>query len=403
MEYFLARQPIFDPKMKVIGYELFSYDGFDNLIPMDTKEDQFTSKVITKSFLLVNTESLTGGKKAFIRFSRNLLVNEIATLLDKDLIAIELSDNIPPDEKVLAACQKFKDSGYLMVLDDFNFQFSQMPFLQFADMVKVDSGKTGSDVKKSVVERLKSKNIKSLMMNVESEEEFKEAVELGYDYFQGNFFRKPFIISGRDIPGYKLTYLQMLKEIHQPEIDFDKLEEIIKRDVSLTYKLLRLINSAAFGIMREIKSIKQALVLLGMREVKKWVALIALSDMGKEKPEELVKNALLRAKFCESLGPLIGLKQQSSDLFLLGMFSLIDAFIDQPFHVIMEDLPLAKEIKMAMVGGESPYTPAYDLTLTYEAGQWREVSKLAAKLNIDEKKLPEIYLASLDWVSEVLK
>ncbi|MEJ2637240.1 MAG: HDOD domain-containing protein [Calditrichia bacterium] len=296
MEYFLARQPIFDSKMKVIGYELFSYDGFENLIPMDTKEDQFASKVITKSFLLVNTESLTGGKKAFIRFSQNLIVNEIVTLLDKDLIAIELSDNITPDEKVLAACQKFKDSGYLMVLDDFNFQFSQMPFLQFADMVKVDSGKTGSDMKKSVVERLKSKNIKSLMMNVESEEEFKEAVELGYDYFQGNFFRKPFVISGRDIPGYKLTYLQMLKEIHQPEIDFDKMEEIIKRDVSLTYKLLRLINSAAFGIMREIKSIKQALVLLGMREVKKWVALIALSDMGKEKPEELVKNALLRAK-----------------------------------------------------------------------------------------------------------
>ncbi len=403
MEYFLARQPVFNSKMKVFGYDLSFRHGFDNFYSNKQFTDRAASKVITESFLLIGIDQVTGGSKAFIPFSRNLLLYEIAALFPKELLIVEIDQSVKPDEKVLKVCRKLRKSGYLIAVEDFVLRDIYRPYTEIVDIVKTDFIKTGPDVKKTIIEELTPHGIKCLMKNVNKMEDFDESAELGYTYFQGDFFRKPFVLAGRDVPGYKLNYLEMLRQINQPELDFNKIEAIIKQDVSLSFKLLRLINSAAFGLLTEIKSIKQALVMLGSREVKKWIALVALSNMGNDKPGELLKTSLLRAKFSEILAEAIDLGDKSSELFLMGLFSLIDAFIDQPFHQILEYLPLSREIKIALMGGDGCYREIYDIVLSYETANWPEVSALAGRLKIDEKILPANYLEAVNWVGNILQ
>ena len=194
------------------------------------------------------------------------------------------------------------------------------------------------------------RGIKLLAEKVETKEEFDQAAEMGYTCFQGYFFSKPVIISGKDIPGFKLTYLQMLQEINSPEMDFRKIEDLIKREVSVSYKLLRYINSAFFGLRRKVESIRQALALLGERNIKKWISLIALSSMGEDKPMELAASSLIRAQFCESLAPKMGMRDREHDLFLMGLFSMIDAIIDRPMAEILDELSISEDIKVALSG-----------------------------------------------------
>jgi len=226
-------------------------------------------------------------------------------------------------------------------------------------------------------------------------------MDIGYSYFQGYFFSKPDTVAGKDIPGFKLNNLQILYEINQPDLDFDQTEEIIKRDVNLSYKLMKFINSSIFGFQKEIQSIKHALVMLGISELKKWVSLITLRNMGEDKPEELAVNSVMRAKFCELLAPVTGLKERKADLFLTGMFSNIDAFIDRPKEEIFNDLPISKDIKEALSGEENNLGTVYNIAVAYEKGNWDRFSKLSAQIDLDEKIVPELYHFTVDWTNQI--
>ena len=222
-------------------------------------------------------------------------------------------------------------------------------------------------------------------------------MNLGYSYFQGYFFCKPTIISGKDIPGYKLHYLRLLQVIHRPEIDFMKLGGIIKQEVSISYKLLRYINSAYFGLRNKINSITQALALLGEKEIKKWISLISMANMGQDKPEELVIQVLIRARFCESLAPYVGFRERSEDLFLMGMFSLVDAILDRPLSEILAEIPIADDIKEALLGKKTPLRDVYEFVLICENVDWGKLPELTAKLGINEGNAFRLYLESLKW------
>ncbi len=401
MHYFLARQPVFNTKLKLFGYELSFRDGFNYMSHQEPTGDQAASRVIAESFLLVGPEIISGGKRIFIRFTEKLLVNQIATLFPKDLLAIELNSDIRLSTKLIATCEKMKQAGYLIVLDNYVLQSDLAPLMNYVDLVKVDFIVTGEDVKKSIVEKMHHRGGKCLMKNVMTSAAYDLSLNMGYDYFQGNFFRKPFVLAGRDLPTYKMNYLRILKELHQKEMDYDSIERIIKQDVSLSYKLLRLINSAAFGFLTEIKSIKQALILLGSKEIKKWIALVTLSAVGQDKPEELVRNSLIRAKFCESLASYVNLKDSASELFLAGLFSMIDALVDQPLDASLEYLPLSREIKETLKGNDTALKLPYDLMLSYEKSEWPQVTQKAEKMGVDESVFPEIYVESLKWVNQV--
>lgn len=398
----VARQPIFDCNQDVFGYELLfrsnvvnAYDGIDG--------DHATHSVISNSFLLLGIESITDGKKAFINFTANSLKNNIPAILPKELLAVEILEDVAPDEEIINACKNLKEAGYLIVLDDFMYTKEYMPLIRLADIIKVDFLATPRQERLEVVKRLKNYPIKFLAEKVESQEEFKEALRMGYSYFQGYFFSKPIIMSGKNLPEYKANHLQILQELNRPELEFRQIEEIIKKDVSLSYKLLKFINSPLFGLRSNIESLRQALTLLGTKELIKWLSLITLKGIASDKPGELILESLIRARFCEMLAAGIMPKQYQSNAFLMGMFSYIDVLLDRSLQDILAEIPLADEIKNALLEKEhNQFYYLYKLIQNYEKGDWETCFDYAKQLKIDEKNILNACRASLIWAHELL-
>ncbi len=402
MDVFLARQPIFDQQNDVIAYELLFRNNLNNFF---THADplEATSHLIADSFLLFGVEKLTDGKPAFINVTREVLVEDSVSLLPKKFYAAEVTEDVQVDKEVIAACRSLKNKGYTIVLDDFVFRQELMPLVDLADIIKIDILAMNREEQLSILSRFGNGKIHFLAEKVETPEEYQIAKEMGYVYFQGFFFSKPVIISKKDIPGVKLHYLQLLQEINRSDINITQLEEVIKRDVSLTYHLMRYINSPFFGLRNEIRSIQHALVVLGEKEVRKWACLIALGRMGDDKPEELLVSILIRARICEGLADLVGMKDRRQDLFLMGMFSLIHVIIGRPIDEILTTIPLANDIKNALTGQSNLLAKVLALVVAYEKGDWRNFAGLAATLKLDEDKMPEQYIQAVEWAHQNLQ
>lgn len=401
MQAFLARQPIFDKDQNVFAYELLYRSGVKNNFYDDADGDHATSSVLTNGFLSIGMETITRGKMAFINFTRNLLLKEIATVFPKELMGVEILQDVEPDAEVVATCKKLKQAGYTLVLDDFVFRPEFTPLLEWVDIIKINFINTDSETRRSVIQQVNSKRIRFLAEKVETHAAFRQAVEMGYTYFQGYFFAEPEIVAGQALAASKMNFLRLLQQVNQPELDFDKLEEIFKEDVTLTYKMLRYINSVYFGFPNRIRSIRQALTLIGLREAKKWLSLIAMSSMGTDKSEELVLTSLSRAHLCELLAPLVGLKERSSEFFLMGLFSLLDAFLDQPLPDILEELPISDDIKNALVGRRGLMGEVLKLAIFYEKGDWNQVFASVSKLKSVEDQLPELFIKTLERTHQI--
>ena len=396
MEVHVARQPIFDSAKQVIGYELLFRNGEDDFFPgMDA--DQATADVINSSFFLKVVDDLTCGKKAFINFTPRFLKHEMMTMLPPQSVAVELSETGEVGPEVLAACQRLKEQGYMVVIDDFVFRQQSDLLVQVADMVKVDFIKTKDPERRNIVQKLAGTKVAPLAEKIESYYDFKQATDLGYQYFQGYFFGRPEVFSGRDIPGYTINYLNMLREASRSDIDFDKLEQIFRRDVALSFKMLKFINSAFFGLRNKVSSVKQALVLLGRKEILKWISLLALQNMAQDKPDELVVLSLVRARFGELLALQLGWAKRSDQAFLVGLFSLVDAMLDRPMNDILRELPLDDDIVAALLRGDNDLGQLHTLVRHYEKAEWNEYAVGARKLGIADKEVAELYRQSVNW------
>jgi len=394
VDTFVARQPIFDRKEKIFAYELLFRQGNQNYYN-SVDGDRATGDVISNSFLTIGMDTLTGGKRGFINFTANLLKNQIAYSLPKESLGIEILENVEPDQDIILACKQLKEAGYLLVLDDFVFEPKFWPLIDLADIIKVDFLSTDVHERRNILQRVGSREIKFLAEKVETRDDFVQALQMGYCYFQGYYFCKPVIISGKSIPLFKLNYLRLMEEINNSEVDFEKINTFIKGDVSLSYNLLKFINSSFFGLKTKINSIKQALVLLGLSEVRKWASIIVLQNIGEDKPDELIVNSVVRATFGEALARKTVLKDQASNIFLMGMFSLIDAFLDRPLADVLAELPLTNEIKRALLGEDNQIRAFLDLILAYEKADWVNFSVYAQKVHIDESEVPNLYLQAL--------
>ena len=404
MQCFVARQPIFDRRLNVFAYELLFRSGFDNFCDIDGSEgDSASSEVLTTSFVVTGLQELTGGKKASINFTRNLLLQEIPTLFTPDTLLVEVLEDVSPKPEVVAACRKLKSAGYTILLDDFTPDYLQSPLLEIADIIKVDFSLCSVSEREDIPRRLENHGLRFLAEKVESVDQFRQAIESNYTYFQGYFFSKPVVRSGSTIPGSKLVYLRIMNEIGKPGVDFTDIEKIVKQDVSLSYKLLRFINSAYFGLQQPITSIGNGLALLGMREIRKWVALSALSRLAEDKPEELIVHSLIRARLCECLAGEIGVMNRGPELFLMGMFSLVDAIMEKPMSEILGQLPLTEETKSALLGADHLFRKVLDTVVSYERGDWDGFSKMASGINLGEDIMPTLYQDCMRWVDQVLR
>lgn len=399
----MARQPIFDINRNVIAYELlFRSNNFDNNFDNNIDGDKATSNVIVNSFLLIGIDKLTNGKKAFINFTKKLLLNDTALVLPNKFVTVEILENIEPTEELILSCKKLKNNGYTIALDDFVFNYNFEELIKLANIIKIDFNITKSYERSKIIKRIKSinKNIKFLAEKVETIEDFNEAVNLGYSFFQGYFFSKPIIVNGQDIPMYNFSKYNILKQINKKDLSFEDLEKLIKSDLSLSYKLFKFVNSAAFSTRQEITSVNRALTLLGKKEVVKLISLILLNDVTNNNME-CSKLSLIRGKFMELLSCETKYKERADELFFMGMFSNIDKILNKPLDEILNELAIANDIKMALLGVKNNLYYILNIVLNYEKGNFDTVNTLSHTLNINQKKVPHMYLDTLDWVNKL--
>lgn len=401
MEVYVARQPIFDRHKNVIGYELFYRTGQVDTFDM-INYDSASASVIMNSFITIGIEKLTDNKCAYVKFTDTLLNYDIATLFDKDSIVIEIVEDFVNNTDLLKKCKELKNIEYKIVLDDYLLMKTDLPenVIEYIDIVKVDFLRNSLIDREDIAKEMKSIGKELLAERVETQEEFNEAVNMGYDYFQGYFFCKPQTTSEKDIPVFKLNSLHIINELNKIEPEYDRIAEIIKKDLSLTYKLLRLINSAAFHLNEQISDIKHALVLLGFNEIRKFIYLVLLYDMCKDKPDELIRLSLMRAKFGETIfRNHKDIKQ--NEVFLMEMFSLIDAVLDKPLDQALAVLPLSDKAKKALLGEKNNYYYIHSLIVSYEKSRWEDFYNYLNILKIDGCNIFDYYQTSIEWVNDI--
>ncbi len=397
MDTYVARQPIFDHRQKISGYELLFRDQTAKYVP-GIDGDVATSTVLSNSFFNIGMDALVGTNRSFVNFTQSLLIKRFPLLLPRETMVIEILEDVEPTPELIEACREMAGQGYTFALDDFTYSPDLKPLIELADIIKFDFRLSSLEKIQAYLQQIERHDHLTLLAEkVETHDEYRRAKEMGFELFQGFFFCKPEIVSGKEIPGSQMALLQIMAAVNQPEFDILKLESLIAPDVSISYKLLRYINSAFFAKAQKIGSIQQALVYMGEKEIRRFVSLIAMSNLAAGKPGELIRAACIRGKFCELLGTLVPQAAAASELFTLGMFSLIDAILDQPMEKIMQTLPLDEEIKSALIHRKGRLVGYLFLAETYEHGHWPQMAKIARVMTVEETKLPRLYLQACEW------
>lgn len=395
---FMARQSILDRNCKVHAYELLFRGGPENYF----RQSDSASAMVMDKVLLYGLESLTGNKRAFINMDEETLRRDIARLLPKTKVVLEILESVPPSKEMLEVCHRLKEDGYSLALDDFTWMQEWEPFLDISDYVKVDFRATKPAEQDRLVRRLAGRNIGMLAEKIETRDEFQTAKDMGYSLFQGYFLTKPELLQRRAIPRSRVHYLRLLRLAADRELRFDKLEETVKEDPSLCYKLLRYLNSAAFNFRGRVGSIRQALVLMGENEVRRWIAVAAAASMSEDQPSELIRIALVRAYFSEELCKRIGAGIRANDGFLRGLLSVMDAILGIPREKVLAELKFSETVEKWLV--DQPYLSyeLYDALSAFEQGNWLPLSVQAAHLELDEEVVSEVYLWALERADQIM-
>jgi EAL and modified HD-GYP domain-containing signal transduction protein len=393
---YVARQAILDREKKLFSYELLFRDGIKNCFP-DISPDEATSKILTNNHLDVGLEDITDGKLAFINFHQDTLLFRFPTSLDPKLVVIEIVETVELKPELIQACISIKNMGYRLALDDFDFDPRWEPLLPHVYIVKVDIVECNQVLMRQSLARLKQFNIKLVAEKIETIEDFEEYKALGFDYFQGYFFARPEVIRQKSLPTSKLPLLDLISASASTKMDFSRINEIIERDISLSYKLLRFINNPLINKTNQISSLRHALNYMGEIEVKKFIALVALANLGEGKTIELLLLCLVRAKFCEFVGIAKNRALNPPAGFLVGLFSLLNALLDEKMSIIVKRLPIDEELKNALCEVKNELNSYLSLVCAYEVGNWQKIHELCAELDLEVSVIQGFYNDALKW------
>ncbi len=395
-EILLARQPIFNSKLDIYAYELLFRPAAEHSGIIDG--DQATSTVMLNAFSEVGMENLVARSKAFINFTRNLVITPPP--FDNKEIVIEILEDIQPEPEVLEGITNLKQQGFTIALDDFAYDESLVPLVELADIIKIDVLALTEDELEHNITVLKKYPVKLLAEKVETQEMFQSCKDLGFDYFQGYFLCRPILVKGKIIPANKLVVMKLIADLNSPETsDPSVLHDTISSDPTLSYKLLRMINSAAYRRPRKIESLYRAILLIGPSNIKHWASLLALSNLD-DKPHALHEQTMLRAHMCENLGAKAD--ERKKDLFFtVGMMSMLEAFFDAPLDELLSSISLTDEINTALLNNEGILGFVLSVTLAYEQGNWGDIDWSGlTHYNLSIKDVKEAYLESLQWSIE---
>lgn len=392
-EAFVGRQPIFNRDLEFIGAELLYRDSRENRANITDATAASRDMVVT-AFTDIGIDTLVGKHGvAYVNFAEDMLLGPAVEALPPTKVVIEVLEHVPASPEVLRALQRLKDAGYTIALDDFIFSEARQPLIEFADIVKIEV--LDKVAMRETLAALEPYDVKLLAEKVEDQEDMRLCLELGFDLFQGYFLCRPEVVAGEKLPANRMATLQLLSKLSDPTVDFNSLVELVSSDVSLTYRLLRYLNSAHFSLRQPLTDVRQAMGLLGYDKLRAWVALVALSSVD-DKPAELVRIGVVRARMCELLAD--GLEVDGPTAFTVGLFSILDALFDRHMGDLIGPLPLEETLKTALIDRAGPLGQLITYAEQYENGRW------SALLDTDFEpvELVSAYVQANLWTTETL-
>jgi EAL and modified HD-GYP domain-containing signal transduction protein len=393
-DVFVARQPIYDSAMAVMAFELLYRPS-----PKETKARiidprQATLEVISSAALEIGLDRLSGGQPVHINFPMELLVDVPDLPLPPNLVVIEVLEDVRAEPAVLEGIRKLRARGHRIALDDYSPQVSDPRLLDFADIVKLEITHPPAGELAKLVKELKPRGVQLIAENVETPEDFESCVALGFTGFQGYFLQHPQTFRAKRVPSSRLSTLRLVASLSNEQYSIDEIELLISQNVSMSYHVLRCINSSYYSLPRKIDSIRQAIVILGVDHLRQLCSLLCLQGFD-DRPPSLFVNAMTRARMCEQLGRLGGVKE-TGPYFITGLFSLLNAMVGMPTQKIVEELPLSPAIARALVAGEGDLGKALKCTRAYERAAWDHVTYA----NLPASLIRAAYVDALFWAEQ---
>lgn len=400
MDIFVARQPIFDAENNSIGYELFYRDGINNFFNKKVSGNAATSILLTNSYLSFGIENLVGDGYAFLNFDDYLINYGVVELLDKESVVIEILENVVPTKRLINKIKSLVSEGYTFAIDDYTLSYKYDEIFDLCKMVKVDFRlNTAEDIIRIALKWKDSDKI-LLAEKVETENEFEFAKTLGFKYFQGYYFAKPIIKKGKTFSESARQYLDIMSEMNEPEPDFNKISRTVEMDVSLSYKLLTLVNSNS-RLKYEISSIDHAISILGLNSFKRWLSLAMVQNVGENSVNELMKYSLFRYHMLSSIAENSSYRKYKNELMLMGTFSVLDALLEMDMSEILNTMALPSDFKATLLMKETKYSNAYFIPLEYEKGNFVEAEIYCKKISYSPEKLAKHYIEAIRWADEM--
>lgn len=401
MSFYFARQPIFDLDKSIIAYELlYRPDENPNNEITDNRK---TEEVILNSILELRVDSCVRDKRMFVNFTKENIMSGLPELFDNKKLIIELLEDIVPDEKFLLKCRKYKEMGYVFALDDFVIDYPYTDLIELADILKVDFRLTDEIEREKITRKYCREDLTLLAEKIETIEEVNEAKKLGFQLFQGFFYAKPELRRRNQYSSIKSSYVKILNELQNPSPSFDKLDTLIRDDVTITLKLLKMVNSVAYYSSRVISSIREAMVKIGLNTLKRFFCLIVLDEIDRFGDKELFIISMSRAIFMEKIAKYTNMEIRSSEFFLLGLLSLIDIITRTDMEDIIIDLPLSYELKDTLLGKETPLQEIYKFVLAYEKGDWNYVDLNAERLSLNCEVISKDFVDSMTYSERLIQ
>ncbi len=389
---FIGRQPIFDRDLEVVANELLYRNSNQNRAVVHDQDGASCATVVT-AFLEMGIESLVGDGVAYLNLSRELLLSSHLEALPPDKVVIEVLEHVEAKPDVVRRLRALKSAGYTIALDDFIYRPDLAPLVKLADIIKIEV--MDKSLMHQTLEAVRGYGCTLLAEKVEDQTDMELCRDAGFDLFQGYFLCRPIVVEGRRIPQNKLATLRLLAKLSNPDIDFDTLESLVSSDISLSFRLLRYLNSAHFALRTQLTDVRQALSLLGLSKLRAWVAIIALASI-EDKPEELVRIGIVRARMCELLAEQIDVDPATA--FTVGLFSILDSLLDEPMASVLAKLPLCEVINRALVSREGRLGELIGHVEHYEGGRW----DVLATGSLSPSTLSDAYLEANRWTMAAL-
>ncbi len=394
---YIARQPILDLRGKLHGYELLFRNGSELGFRGD---GDLATRTMLDNSVIFGLEKLAGGVTAFVNCTRESLTEDLVDVLPPSMTVLEILETIEPTPDVVKACRRLKAQGFRVALDDFVWKPGMEPLIELADYIKVDFIQTGVKERKKLLERLSSYAVALVAEKVETHDEFKQARAEGFTLIQGYYFCRPVLLQNRNVPANRLSHVEILRLLHEDSLDLRALTRLVKRDASLTYRLLRLINSPLYAVRQEVNSVQGALIAVGEDAFRRIATLAITSEISAGQPSEVLRMAFVRGRFCELAARFCELN--STEQYLLGLLSMVPAMLRLPIDELVQTLPLREEIRQALTEVDLPEGTLLAWMVRHENADWAACDAIALAHDLDRKSLVRCYAEAVVWAESAL-